>query len=107
MSFLGAMLLLTTDAPTAFQLLANLLASNIYFDFYRMDMGQMRKHLGAYEELFEANLPQLWAHFRAEGIEAEMYTLDWLLTLFSRALPLDVASRVWDIYLCEVCTMCL
>ena len=28
------------------------------------------------------------------------YLYDWLLTIFTRALPLDVTHRVWDNFLC-------
>ena len=28
-----------------------------------------------------------------------MFLLDWHLTIFAKALPLDVAARVWDCYL--------
>ena len=28
-----------------------------------------------------------------------MYLYDWLLTIFTRALPLDVTHRVWDNFL--------
>lgn len=28
-----------------------------------------------------------------------MFILDWTLTLFSKALPLDVAARIWDGYM--------
>ena len=30
-----------------------------------------------------------------------MYMIDWLMTLYSRSMPLSVAARVWDLYLCE------
>ena len=38
---------------------------------------------------------------RELGIETEMYMVDWLLTIFSKSLPLDIAMRVWDSYFCR------
>jgi hypothetical protein len=35
------------------------------------------------------------------GITSEMYLLDWNLSLFSKALPLEAAARIWDVYLME------
>jgi len=34
-------------------------------------------------------------------ISPEHYLLDWFLTAFSRALPLDTASRIWDCFMLE------
>lgn len=99
MSFLAAMLLLNMGADHAFAAFANLLSSNIYFDFFRLDMDRMRVHLAAYEHLLEENLPALAQHLKAEGVESDQYVISWLLTLFTRALPLDTACRLWDVYL--------
>ena len=33
-------------------------------------------------------------------LRARRYLYDWLLTIFTRALPLDVTTRVWDNFLC-------
>jgi Rab-GTPase-TBC domain len=30
-----------------------------------------------------------------------MYLYEWLLTIFSRSLPLDVTHRIWDNFLCS------
>lgn len=30
-----------------------------------------------------------------------MYLMDWHLSLFTKALPLEIATKVWDAYLCE------
>jgi hypothetical protein len=100
MSYVTAMLLLYMDAYSAFQCLANLLASHLYFDLYRLDSRKMDVHLRVYDALFREQLPDLAGHFDGIGVRSSMYMIDWLLTVFSRALPLDVSSRVWDCYLC-------
>ena len=99
MSFLAAMLLLNMGPEEAFAGFANLLANNVYFDFYRLDMARMDTHIAAYEALFAQELPRLFRHFQDEGVQPNQYIVSWLLTLFTRALPLDVACRVWDVYL--------
>ncbi len=99
MSFLAAMLLLNMGPEEAFAAFANLLSNNVYFDFYRLDMQRMHTHIAAYEGLFAEHLPQLFQHFQSEGVQSDQYIVSWLLTLFTRALPLDVACRVWDVYL--------
>lgn len=38
---------------------------------------------------------------RDEGVTSEMFLMDWNLSLFTKALPLEVAAQVWDVYLYE------
>lgn len=30
-----------------------------------------------------------------------MFLLDWYITLFAKSLPLDIATRIWDLYFLE------
>ncbi|XP_078355042.1 TBC1 domain family member 14-like [Oculina patagonica] len=46
----------------------------------------------------EEFIPSLHAHFIEENFTPDMYLIDWTFTLFSKSLPLDVASRVWDVF---------
>ncbi len=59
----------------------------------------MEAHLSVYDKVFASQLPQLHAHFTKEDVAANMYVYDWLLTIFSRALPLDISARIMDNYL--------
>ena len=51
----------------------------------------------SFSSLLTAHLPALSAHFTRLGLRPDLYLLDWLMTLFSRCLPLDVTCRVWDL----------
>ncbi len=62
---------------------------------------QILKHLKIYDLLFERTLREVHSHFAALNVSAESYLLDWFMTLFSRSLPFDAASRLWDCYLIE------
>lgn len=62
---------------------------------------QILKHLKIYDLLFAKTLREVHAHFAALSVSPESYLLDWFMTLFSRALPFDAASRLWDCYLIE------
>ena len=33
-----------------------------------------------------------------EGVTMKMFYFEWILTLYSKVLSQDVASRVWDLY---------
>ena len=101
MSYIAAVLLLYMDVHSAFSCFANLLSSHFYFDFFRLDPQKINGHLSVYDALFHETIPKLFVHFQNEEILSEMYMIDWLLTLYSRSMPIDIAARVWDLYLCE------
>lgn len=60
---------------------------------------QMCAYYNAFEELLVMNLPYLAEHLRNIEVTPDLYILDWLLTVFSRPLPIDAAVRIWDVYL--------
>jgi hypothetical protein len=41
-------------------------------------------------------MPELSKHFETLEITADLFLIDWMLTLFSKVLSVEVASRVWD-----------
>ena len=47
------------------------------------------------------NLQDVYNHFKQIGLTSDQYLLDWLLTLFCRKVPLNIAARVVDIFLLE------
>ena len=99
MSYLASMFLLNMDAPASFAGLANLLHQDIYYSFFRMEIKSMSYHLLAFQALFSEQLPALYKRFKQLDISPDMYMYEWLLTVFSRSLPLDVAHRIWDNFL--------
>uniref|UniRef100_A0A7S2VVC8 Rab-GAP TBC domain-containing protein n=1 Tax=Norrisiella sphaerica TaxID=552664 RepID=A0A7S2VVC8_9EUKA len=99
MSYLAAILLLNMPTFDAFQCLANLLNQDIYFAFFRMDVDKMKTHLRVYQTLMKEKLPNLYKHFEEVEIKPGMYLYEWLLTIYSRSLPIDIAHRIWDNFL--------
>lgn len=100
MSYLAAILLLYLDDVTAFTCLANLLNRSVHMAFYKMDV-ELSEYISLFETLFKRSLPHLHHHFESVGLTSEMYLLDWFLTIFSKSLPLDLATHLWDIYIFE------
>eukprot|EP00467_Chlorarachnion_reptans_P004445 CAMPEP_0114525526 /NCGR_PEP_ID=MMETSP0109-20121206/22480_1 /TAXON_ID=29199 /ORGANISM="Chlorarachnion reptans, Strain CCCM449" /LENGTH=486 /DNA_ID=CAMNT_0001707131 /DNA_START=121 /DNA_END=1581 /DNA_ORIENTATION=+ len=99
MSYLAAILLLNMPTFDAFQCLANLLNQDIYFVFFRMDVNKMNTHLDVYQTLLKEKLPNLYKHFEEIEIKPGMYLYEWLLTIYSRSLKIDIAHRIWDNFL--------
>ncbi|KAL2078218.1 hypothetical protein ACEWY4_025903 [Coilia grayii] len=98
MSFIAAVLILNLEEPDAFIAFANLLNKPCQMAFFRVDHELMMKYFAAFEVFFEENLPRLFVHFKSCSLTPDLYLIDWIFTLYSRPLPLDVACRVWDVF---------
>ena len=57
----------------------------------------MEEHYSTFSSHLTSHLPALAAHFTRLGLRPDLYLLDWLMTLYSRCLPLDVTCRIWDL----------
>ncbi|DAZ95844.1 TPA: hypothetical protein N0F65_009118 [Lagenidium giganteum] len=98
MSYLAATLCFHMDSFTAFKALVSLMSTSLLFDVFRMEEKRTFHYIAVYNQVIEYELPRLHAHFENLGIDAQMYAVDWALTLFTRSLPLNIALRLWDCY---------
>ncbi|XP_060072002.1 TBC1 domain family member 14-like [Ylistrum balloti] len=98
MSFIAAVLLLNMDVADAFLVFANLLNRPCQVAFFRIDEEMMKSYFQTYDDLFHENMPSLHRHFMKNSVTPDLYIIDWIFTLFSKSLPLDVACRVWDMF---------
>ncbi|XP_076856797.1 TBC1 domain family member 12 [Brachyhypopomus gauderio] len=98
MSFIAAVLILNLEEADAFIAFANLLNKPCQMAFFRVDHELMLKYFAAFEVFFEENLPRLFSHFKSSSLTPDLYLIDWIFTLYSKSLPLDVACRVWDVF---------
>ena len=57
----------------------------------------MEEHYYTFSSHLASHLPALADHFTRLALRPDLYLLDWLMTLYSRALPLDVTCRIWDL----------
>ncbi|MGH0155422.1 UNVERIFIED_CONTAM: hypothetical protein FKN15_029802 [Acipenser sinensis] len=98
MSFIAAVLILNLDTADAFIAFANLLNKPCQMAFFRVDHSLMLTYFAAFEVFFEENLPKLFEHFKKNNLTPDIYLIDWIFTLYSKSLPLDLACRVWDVF---------
>ncbi|KAM7385187.1 hypothetical protein PAMP_001283 [Pampus punctatissimus] len=98
MSFIAAVLILNLEEAEAFITFANLLNKPCQMAFFRVDHELMLKYFAVFEVFFEENLPRLFNHFQTNNLTPDLYLIDWIFTLYSKSLPLDVACRVWDVF---------
>jgi len=97
MSFIAAILLLNLEEAQAFIVFANLVNRPCLSAFYRLDTSAMGQYYTAFSCLLSLHLPKLAKHFAKLGLRPELYMLDWVMTLFSKAAPLDLTCRIWDL----------
>jgi hypothetical protein len=50
---------------------------------------------------FKRLLPELYKHFEAVDLTTDLYLIDWMLTLFTKNMDLDLVSRIWDNFLLD------
>mmetsp|Transcript_5492 Transcript_5492/g.7250 ORF Transcript_5492/g.7250 Transcript_5492/m.7250 type:complete len:373 (-) Transcript_5492:1831-2949(-) len=94
MSYIAAMLLLYLDEEDCFVALCNVFHSHEIFNTKEV----MRKHCFICNDLLKYYVPKVHYHLSSLDILPEMYMLDWILTLFSNTLNLEVVARLWDCY---------
>lgn len=99
MSYLAGNLLLYMAPYEAFVAFAHLLNTPFFHVFLKMESAKMQARYRLFEDLLAETEPELARHFAAENIAAELYFMEWCMTLFAKRLKLDVVGRVWDNYL--------
>ena len=74
-------------------------SSDKHFGFFLLsDFDEISWRLDYFDKLLLRELPQLSLHFKAIGLQSQLYLYDWLLTLFTSIFPPNISSRVWDQY---------
>eukprot|EP00668_Euglena_longa_P015833 GGOE01019996.1.p1 GENE.GGOE01019996.1~~GGOE01019996.1.p1 ORF type:complete len:635 (-),score=133.20 GGOE01019996.1:206-2110(-) len=101
MTYLAAILLLYMDCYSAFVCLVNMLSKYHFLSFFRMDLREMNVHLLTFDLLMKDQMPVVHETFHRHGLRVEFYCIDWFVTLYSKSLPLDIAARIWDLFLMD------
>lgn len=102
MSFLAAVLLLYMEPHEAFTCFVNmLLHKSCFLHFFMIKMPEVRVYLMVHEKLMSEEMPSLYSHFKQYGIESDLYMINWVMSLYCRALPLDLVTRIWDVYVLD------
>ncbi|XP_017876688.1 TBC1 domain family member 14-like [Ceratina calcarata] len=99
MSFIGAVLSLNMEPPDAFTCFANLLNHPCHRAAFTLNQKQMDIYYKVYSSALAHKLPKIFSHFTVAGLSPDLYLLDWLYTIYAKAMPLDVACRIWDVFL--------
>ena len=101
LSFIAGILLLNMDKFKAFISLMNLILNPIILPFYKMDNESIQQRLKLFKQVFYFNLPELCQHFDELDLLPENYFLSWNMTLFTRDVNLELANRIWDVFMID------
>ncbi|KAI8584296.1 hypothetical protein K450DRAFT_219163 [Umbelopsis ramanniana AG] len=101
-SFLAGMFLLNLEPDRAFIALCNLIQkSRVLSAMFSNSEEGVRGYAKVFNVLFAENLPKLFLHFRNLSLTPNNYLTDWLTTVFASVLPLELSSRLWDLFVLQ------
>lgn len=111
MTYLAAVLLLYLGPFAAFVGLCNLLNAPTLLGLYRLDQSAVQCRANVFNQLLVVQLPEVARTIDDAGLTPEMFLIEWFMTIYSKVLPIDVASVVWDLFLLDgevvlYCTAC-
>jgi hypothetical protein len=46
-------------------------------------------------------MPDLYSHFEALDLTTDLYLIDWMLTLYTKNVDIDIVSRIWDNFMLD------
>ena len=101
MSFIAGILLINMNKLNAFISLMNLILNPIMLPFYQVNNELIQQRLKLFKQVFYVNLPDLCGYFDEIGLLPENYFLIWNMTLFSHDTNLELANRIWDVFMIE------
>ena len=87
MNFVVGQLLMHCSDGMSFWLFVELIEEYELREIYQDGLPGLTKHLTIIYILVKKHLPKLYKHFRDHHIRPELYASDWVLSMFSNALP--------------------
>ena len=98
MSYIAGFLLMENNEYQSFVLFHNLVIKSQILTFYKFKADEIIQRLKFFRQAFLEELPDLWEYFEEEKIDPRSYVYEWIMTLYTRALPVNVTKRVWDLF---------
>ncbi|XP_022254208.1 ecotropic viral integration site 5 ortholog-like isoform X1 [Limulus polyphemus] len=100
-AFIVGLLLLQMPEEEAFAVLTRLMEDYRLREMYKPSMAELGLCMYQLESIVQELIPELHIHFQSQSFYTSMYASSWFLTLFTANLPLQLASRVMDLFLSE------
>lgn len=92
------MFLLNMKQEDAFIAFANLLeTSPLLMTFMNLDQRGMSSYYETFDLYFNLHLPDLYNHFKNQNLNTELFMINWVNTLFTKTLPIEISTLIWDL----------
>ncbi|ORY82308.1 rab-GTPase-TBC domain-domain-containing protein [Leucosporidium creatinivorum] len=97
----AAMLLVNMPVVDAWVSLVNLVNKSYLKSFYSEDTEECEAYCRIFDTLLADSMPKIYENFSKEVVRPALYLAPWLTSVYVRFLPLDLATRIFDIFLLE------
>ena len=101
MAFVAGTFLIFCSEFDSFRCFVCLIHDHYFMHFFEGAIQNFTLRKRLFDQYFEKHLPELYDHFQGLEILTEYFLTDWLLSLFTKCLSFDVATRVWDNFLLQ------
>ncbi|KAJ8270909.1 hypothetical protein GJAV_G00120630 [Gymnothorax javanicus] len=100
-AFIVGLLLMQMPEEEAFCVFVKLMQEYRLRELFKPSMAELGLCMYQFECMVQELLPELHVHFQAQSFHTSMYASSWFLTIFLTSFPLSVATRIFDIFMCE------
>nr|XP_029132953.1 ecotropic viral integration site 5 protein homolog isoform X2 [Labrus bergylta] len=100
-AFIVGLLLMQMPEEEAFCVFVKLMQDYRLRELFKPSMAELGLCMYQFEFMIQEQLPDLHMHFQAQSFHTSMYASSWFLTIFLTSFPLPVATRIFDIFMCE------
>ncbi|XP_030582988.1 ecotropic viral integration site 5 protein homolog isoform X4 [Archocentrus centrarchus] len=100
-AFIVGLLLMQMPEEEAFCVFVKLMQDYRLRELFKPSMAELGLCMYQFECMIQEQLPELHIHFQAQSFHTSMYASSWFLTIFLTSFPLHVATRIFDIFMCE------
>lgn len=100
-AFIVGLLLMQMPEEEAFCVFVKLMQDYRLRELFKPSMAELGLCMYQFECMIQEHLPELHIHFQAQSFHTSMYASSWFLTIFLTYFPLPVATRIFDIFMCE------
>jgi len=90
----------------AFISLVNLISKSFLRSFYSTSPLSLNSYERVFDTLLADFMPKVYANFSSSMVRPSTYLKPWLTTLFVHFLPLDLSTRLFDVFLLEGDSFC-
>lgn len=100
-AFIVGLLLMQMPEEEAFCVFVKLMQDYRLRELFKPSMAELGLCMYQFEFMIQEQLPELHVHFQSQSFHTSMYASSWFLTIFLTSFPLSVATRIFDIFMCE------